>query len=70
MAKAAAFLTLEIFEKDLDPPLWNSVWQMLFVGDLFLSRWLSPLHQKFVSAPLQTRHPRGGGSPPPPPPPR
>ena len=35
MAKAAAFLPLEIFEKGLEPPLWNSVWQLLFAGDCF-----------------------------------
>ena len=31
MAKAAAFLLLEIFEKGWEPPVWNSVWQLLFV---------------------------------------
>ena len=42
MAKAAAFLVLDIFEKGLEPPLWNSVWQLLFAGDLFFfSCWLS-----------------------------
>ena len=35
MGKAAAFLPLEIFEKGLKPPLWNSVWHMLFVADFF-----------------------------------
>jgi hypothetical protein len=31
-ATAAAFLPSEIFEKGLEPPLWNSVWQLLFAG--------------------------------------
>ena len=35
MVKAAAFLPVEIFEKGLEPPVWNSVWQLLFAGDLF-----------------------------------
>ena len=33
VAKAEAFLPLEIFAKGLEPPLWNSVWQLLIAGD-------------------------------------
>ena len=60
MAKDAALLVSEIFEKGLEPPLWNSVRQSLFVGDLFFFMLALTIYQKFVSAPLKSRHPKGG----------
>ena len=36
MTKAAVFLALQVFEKGLEPPLCNSVWQLLVGGDFSL----------------------------------
>ena len=63
MAKAAAFLPLEIFEKGLEGLVWNSVWQLLIAGGLCFSCWLSRLHQKknFGTSKNSAPQERGGG---------
>ena len=67
MAKAAAFLPLEMFEKGLGPPVRNAVWRWPF-GDLLfvfmLALTIAP--KKFVntsknSAPQQGGLGGGGG---------
>ena len=61
MAKAAAFLPSQSFEKGLEPPLGNSVWQLLFAGDLFFfTVALTIAPKKLFSAPKKSA-PAGWG---------
>ena len=70
MAKAAAFLPLEIFEKGLEPPVWNSVWQLLFAGDLFFHVESHRFTKNSFRRPSKLGPPPGeGGAQPDPPPP-
>ena len=65
--KLRPFLPLEVFEKGLEPPVWNSGWQLLFAGDLCFFHVGSHDRTKNFWAPLKTRQTKGGVDPPTPP---
>ena len=67
IAKAAAFLPLDIFEKGLEAPLWNSVWHVLFAGDFFLGSHSCTKIFFDTSQKLGSPRGRGGGGGDPPP---